>query len=147
MQMDRLHGLLDRLASYSRWEVALELLLIGTVVWVVTRFMRGTRAAGALKGMFVIVLLATLIARIFGGGETFQRLAFLYDRFLAVVAIGLLIIFQPELRRALIRLGETGFFRNSSPQVAEAVDAIADAADAQNPTNPIVMDRVTVAQP
>jgi len=29
----------------------------------------------------------------------------------------------------------------------EAVDAIADAADAQNPTNPIVMDRVTVAQP
>ena len=29
----------------------------------------------------------------------------------------------------------------------EAVDAIADAADAEKPTNPIVMDRVTVAQP
>ena len=29
----------------------------------------------------------------------------------------------------------------------EAVDAIADAADKENPTNPIVMDRVTVAKP
>lgn len=128
MQFDRLHGLLDRLASYPMWEVAVELLLIGLVVYVVTRFVRGTRAAGALKGIFVILLLATLVARVFGGGETFQRLAFLYDRFLAVVAIGLLIIFQPELRRALIRLGETGFFRSGSPQVSQTVDSIADAA-------------------
>lgn len=127
MQFDRLYGLIDRLTSYSKWEVAVELLLIGFVVYAVTRFIRGTRAAGALKGIFVVLLLATLIARVAGGGETFQRLTFLYDRFLAVVAIGLLIIFQPELRRALIRLGETGFFRSGSPQVAEAVDAIADA--------------------
>ncbi len=127
MQFDRLYGLLNRLASYPKWEVAIELLLIGLVVLAVTRFLRGTRAAGALKGIFVVLLLATLIARIAGGGEAFQRLTFLYDRFLAVVAIGLLIIFQPELRRALLRLGETGFFRSGSPQVAEAVDAIADA--------------------
>lgn len=127
MQFDRLYGLLDRLASYPRWEVATELVLIGLVVYAVTRFVRGTRAAGALKGIFVVLLLATLVARIAGGGEAFQRLTFLYDRFLAVVAIGLLIIFQPELRRALLRLGETGFFRSGSPQVAEAVDAIADA--------------------
>jgi len=127
MQLDRLQGLLDRLASYPRWEVLVELLLIGAVVFAVSRLVRGTRAAGALKGMFVILLLITLIARVFGGGESFQRLAFLYDRFLAVVAIGLLIIFQPELRRALIRLGESGFFRSGSPQVAEAMDAIAEA--------------------
>lgn len=128
MNLDRLHNLLDRLTSYPLWEVGVELLLIGVVVWVVARFVRGTRAAGALKGIFVILLLATLVARVFGGGETFQRLAFLYDRFLAIVAVGLLIIFQPELRRALIKLGETGFFSRSSPQVTQAVDAIADAA-------------------
>lgn len=127
MQFDRLYGLIDRLASYPKWEVAVELLLIGLVVYAVTRFVRGTRAAGALKGIFVVLLLATLIARVVGGGEAFQRITFLYDRFLAVVAIGLLIIFQPELRRALLRLGETGFFRSGSPQVSEAVDAIADA--------------------
>jgi diadenylate cyclase len=128
MQFDRLQGLLDRLTSYPRWEVAVELILIGAVVWVATWFVRGTRAAGALKWMFGILLLATLVARVFGGGESFQRLAFLYDRFLAVVAIGLLVIFQPELRRALLRLGEAGFFRSGSPHVAQAIEAIADAA-------------------
>jgi diadenylate cyclase len=127
MQFERLHGLIDRLNSYRWWEVGIELLLIGIVVYAVARFLKGTRAAGALKGIFVVLLCATLIARIVGGGESFQRLAFLYDRFLAVVAIGLLIIFQPELRRALIRLGETGFFRSGSPQAAEAAEAIADA--------------------
>lgn len=127
MQFDRLFSLFDRLNSYPKWEVAIELLLIGLVVYAVTRFFRGTRAAGALKGIFLVLLFATLIARVVGGGEAFQRLAFLYDRFLAVVAIGLLIIFQPELRRALIRLGESGFFQRGSPQAAEAADAIADA--------------------
>jgi diadenylate cyclase len=124
---DRFSELLDRLAAYPPWEVAIELLLIGLVVWAVVRFAQGTRAAGALKGIFLIVVLATVTARVVGGGEAFQRLAFLYDRFLAIVAVGLLVIFQPELRRALIRLGETPFFRSSPTDIADAVDAIVEA--------------------
>lgn len=127
MTWDRLHSLLFRIRSYSLVEVAVELLLIGLVVWAVVRFVQGTRAAGALKGLFFVVAFVTLIARILGGGEAFQRLGFLYDRFLAIVAIGLVVIFQPELRRALIRLGETPFFRSSSSQIATAADAIAEA--------------------
>jgi diadenylate cyclase len=128
IQLDHFHNLLNRLASYSPLEVAIELLLIGLVVYAVVRFLRGTRAAGALKGIFVILIVATVAARVIGGGEMFQRLAYLYDRFLAIVAIGLLIIFQPELRRALIRLGETPFFRTEAPEITRTVDAIAEAS-------------------
>jgi diadenylate cyclase len=128
IHLDRLQNLLNRLASYSPVEVAIELLLIGLVVYAVVRFVRGTRAAGALKGIFVIIVVATVAARVVGGGETFQRLAYLYDRFLAIFAIGLLIIFQPELRRALIRLGETPFFRTDTPEITRTVDAISEAA-------------------
>lgn len=128
IHLDRLQSLLNRLGSYSPFEVAIELLLIGLVVYAVVHFVRGTRAAGALKGIFVIIIMATVAARLVGGGETFQRLAYLYDRFLAIVAIGLLIIFQPELRRALIRLGETPFFRTDTPEINQTVDAIAEAA-------------------
>src|SRR5262245_41035723 len=130
MTWDRLHALWQRLDSYPKWEVAVELLLIGLVVWAVLRFVSGTRAAGALKGFLVIVVLATIAARIIGRGgcgEAFQRLAFLYDRFLAIVAIGLIVIFQPELRRALIRLGETPFFRSTPKELAGTAEAIADA--------------------
>jgi diadenylate cyclase len=125
--LDRFESLLRRLASYNAAEVAIELVLIGIVVYAIVRFVRGTRAAGALKAIFFILIIATLVARVAGGGETFRRLAFLYDRFLAVVTIGLLVIFQPELRRALIRLGEAPFFRSTSGEIATAVDAVADA--------------------
>jgi diadenylate cyclase len=127
MFSDRIQSLWHRLNSYNPVEVAIELLLIGVVVYSIVRFVRGTRAAGALKALFFILVIATLIARVAGGGETFRRLAFLYDRFLALVTIGLLVIFQPELRRALIRLGESPFFRFNSGEIATAVDAIADA--------------------
>lgn len=127
VQLDRIQGLMHRLGSYSGWEVALELLAIAAVVFAVVRFVQGTRAAGALKGLLLLVAIVTVLARVVGGGEAFQRLGFLYDRFLAIVAIGLIVIFQPELRRALIRLGETPLFRSSSSEIAEAVDEIAEA--------------------
>jgi diadenylate cyclase len=123
----RIQALLDRLRAYPSWEVAVELLLIGLVVWTVMRFVRGTRAAGALKGLFVILICATVLARIIGASEAFQRLAFLYDRFLAIVAVGLLVIFQPELRRGLIRLGEATFWRGNASEISQTVDAITEA--------------------
>jgi diadenylate cyclase len=123
----RIQALLDRLRAYPPWEVAVELLLIGLVVYTVMRFVRGTRAAGALKGLFLILICATVIARVIGASEAFQRLAFLYDRFLAIVAVGLLVIFQPELRRGLIRLGEATFWRGNASEIGQTVDAIVEA--------------------
>ncbi|MFN0131771.1 MAG: diadenylate cyclase CdaA [Phycisphaerales bacterium] len=125
--LDRFWSMVSRVGTYPAWEVAVELLLIGLVVWAVARFVRGTRAAGALKGLLVILVAGTVIARVAGGREAFQRVVFLYDRFLAIVAVALVVIFQPELRRAIIRLGEAPFLRAGSPRLAKAVDAIADA--------------------
>lgn len=111
--LERIQGLLARLGSYPAWEVALELLIIWVVVYFAIRFVQGTRAAGALKGLLVIVILATIVSRFLGGTGSFLRLGLLYDKFLALFAIALVVIFQPELRRALVRLGETPFRRGS----------------------------------
>lgn len=127
MTTDRIQALLRRLGAYPPWEVAIELLLIALVVYTVFRFVRGTRAAGALKGLFLVLVFTTVVARVIGAGETFQRVAFLYDRFLAIVAVGLLVIFQPELRRGLIRLGEATLWRQSTSAIAQTVDSIVEA--------------------
>jgi diadenylate cyclase len=123
----RITDLLQRLSAYPPWEVVVEFALIWIVIFSILRFVQGTRAAGALKGLLVIIIVATMVSRFVGGGESFQRLGFLYDRFLALVAIALVVIFQPELRRALIRLGETPFFRQSRSEISSMVEAIADA--------------------
>ncbi|MEL7473154.1 MAG: diadenylate cyclase CdaA [Planctomycetota bacterium] len=124
----QLEDLLRRVASYSPAEVLVELAVIGLVVFLIVRFVEGTRAAGALKGLLVVLVVATVSVRILGGGAAFQRLTLLYDRFLAVIAIGLVVIFQPELRRALIRLGEAPIFRTSPKEIEGVIDSVVEAS-------------------
>jgi diadenylate cyclase len=127
---DRIQGLLTRLGGYRPWEVAFELLVIALVVWMIVRFVQGTRAAGALKTILVLLVLATLSVRVLGdgsGGGAFQRLVFLFDRLLAIAAIGLVIIFQPELRRAVFRLAEAPLFRSSPTEIAAVVEELVEA--------------------
>jgi len=128
MFTQRIQGLIDRLATYSPIEVVVELLIIWVVVFAAFQFVRGTRAAGALKGLLVLLVVVTVVSRVLGGGASFQRLGLLYDRFLALVAVALVVIFQPELRRALVRLGETPFFRSTPKDIVYVVGEVATAA-------------------
>jgi len=125
--LERIEVLLTRLSTYAWPEVLLELAIIWVVVFALVRFIQGTRAAGAVKGLLLLLAGATAAVRVLGGGESFERLAYLYDRVLALVAIGLVVIFQPELRRLLIRLGEARIFRTSPSEVAARVDEISTA--------------------
>ncbi|MEM1331029.1 MAG: diadenylate cyclase CdaA [Planctomycetota bacterium] len=126
--LQHIADLLNRVRSYAWWEVLLELAFIWGVVFVVVRFVQGTRAAGALKGLLLVFLVLALVVWILGGGETFMRLGYLFDRVLGVVALGLIVIFQPELRRALIRLGEAPFFRSTQSDLAGTIEAITEAS-------------------
>ncbi|MFZ4573205.1 MAG: diadenylate cyclase CdaA [Phycisphaerales bacterium] len=123
----RLHGLFDRLHTYSTVALVVELLFIWIVVYAVVKFVQGTRAAGALKGVLVLMIFLAIAARVLGQAGAFQRLAFLYDKMLAFVAIGMIVIFQPELRRAVVRLGETSFFRSTPKDIVHIVDEISEA--------------------
>lgn len=126
----RIQDLLERVNTYNPVDVIIELAVIWILLYGIVRFVRGTRAAGALRGMFVLLLmlvLAAVLLRTFGA-DRFQRLTFLSDRFLAIVAIALVVVFQPELRRGLIRLGEAGFFRSRTGEIAQTVDAIVEAS-------------------
>lgn len=114
MPLDRLHRLIERLEGYPLWQVVLEVGVIWLVVFAIIRFVQGTRAAGALKGTLILLAVATLIIRIIGQHDAFQRLKYLYDNFLTLLAVTLIVVFAPELRRGLIRLGEAPLLRRSS---------------------------------
>jgi diadenylate cyclase len=119
--------LFDRLGSYPWWEVAFELLLIWVLVYIIVRFVQGTRAAGALKGILFVLFIVVLLLMTLGGGEAFGRLEYIVNRVLAVVAVGLIVIFQPELRRAAIRIGEAPFFRSTPSDISRVIESIADS--------------------
>jgi len=124
----RIEDLFRRLGSYPPLVVIVEFAVIFGAVYLVLRFVRDTRAAGALKGILIILLILSLGGWLLGGAETCQRLAFLIDRFLGILALALVVIFQPELRRAAMRVGESAFFFRSTPtDIVQMTDAIAEA--------------------
>ena len=120
--------LLSRLTAYNAWELLIELAIIWVVVFVIFRFVRGTRAAGALKGMLLLVIVGALLIRLFESVDLFGRLTALSDVFLGLAAIVTVVVFQPELRRAFIRLGEANFLTGSSADQASSIKPIVDAA-------------------
>ena len=130
MNIDLLNiGNLLRAASFYGWlPVAVELLLIGAFVYSVVRFLRGTRGGRMLKGIGVLLVVSYVIVRLIGSELQLERVEFLYGRFLIFASFAAVVVFQPELRRALMRLGETRLFRNFSHQVNEDIDALVEAA-------------------
>lgn len=129
LPFQRLSDLVDRLSTYVWWEIALELIFIWIFVYAIARFVQGTRAAGALKGVLVLFLLLTLGAKVLAGSDAFPRIGFLFEKVLGVIALGLIVIFQPELRRAVMKLGETSLgFRGTPSEIAAIAKEISDAA-------------------
>ena len=119
--------LLDRLLDYNLWEVVIEVAIIWALVYLGYRFVRGTRAAGAFKGVLVLLIVSSLGFRILEQAGLLPRRSSLYDKLLGLGAFALRVIFHPELRRALIRLGENPFFRGASAEVRPVVDAVVEA--------------------
>jgi diadenylate cyclase len=105
--------------------------VIWVCVYMIVRFLRGTRGAGVVKGVAVLLVLLTLLIRVLGQGtDTFGRLNFIYERFLGLLALLLIVVFQPELRQAMIRLGYTRLLRGSRRELDEVIKAVSEAARA-----------------
>jgi len=88
------------------WKDAVELGLLAVAIYYTWRFFKGTPGANVLVGLVVIFLTVMLLSQILGLtviGSIFESLS-------KVLAIALVIIFQPELRRGLAALGAHRLF-------------------------------------
>jgi diadenylate cyclase len=115
------------LRTYTWWQVALELLIIAAPLYFAVRYLQGTRAARMMKGAAVLLVTPYLLLRLIGRDEL-ARIEFLYGRFLLFTSLALLVVFAPELRRALMRLGETRFFRGYSNAMNDQIAALVESA-------------------
>ncbi|MDP7070240.1 MAG: diadenylate cyclase CdaA [Phycisphaerales bacterium] len=116
------------LLSIDLLELLIELAVIWFVVYFTVRFLRGTRGAGIVKG-FAVLLAAFVILQLLGlGTERLARLNFIVNYLVGIVAVLLIVIFQPELRQATMRLGQARLLRPGRREAADSrVDAIAEA--------------------
>jgi diadenylate cyclase len=114
----------QRVMTYDPWVVLAQMLLIGAVVWLAMRFLRGTRGARVLKGTALVLGLVFIVIRLLPGTGEWKRIEFLFGNFLLFVLVAFVVAFQPELRRALISIGQARFFRTRHGEIEEMVDEL-----------------------
>lgn len=84
----------------------IDIVIVSYIIYKLLTLLRGTRAVQLLKGI-IIVLLTWLISYFLD----LETLKWLIENLFSVGVIAIIIIFQPEMRRALARLGQGSFFQ------------------------------------
>jgi diadenylate cyclase len=117
--------ILDALPSvYS----IIEITIIALVVYMVLRTLHGTRGEGVFKGLvFVLTIVAISVSLVISYLEL-EQVDFLLKGFLTTPVLALIILFQPELRRALIQVGKTPLARTLLKGEEAVIEQVAEAA-------------------
>ena len=96
----------DLLAILERldWPSLLDIGLVALVFFGALSLVRGTQADQLLRGIIILVVIGALL----GSAFNFPALGWLLSRAVLALLVAIPVIFQPELRRALERLGRAG---------------------------------------
>ncbi|CAN5660373.1 diadenylate cyclase CdaA [soil metagenome] len=103
------------------WRPAVEIGILATVLYYIYLYLRGTHGARILIGLALVFLTLTFLSQIFN----LMVIGWILKGASVFIAIALVVIFQPELRRALTDLGSHPFF-TSAFEKRETIEEITD---------------------
>lgn len=89
--------------NITRTDIA-EIIIISFLIYNILVWFKQTRAWNLLKGI-IVVLVFVLVCAIF----QMNNILWIAGKTINVIAIAIIIVFQPELRRALEQLGQKNF--------------------------------------
>jgi len=101
------------------WQPVVETFILGVLIYFVFRFVRGTRGWPVVIGFVVVLLTLALVTTILD----LKVLRWMLVSSSVFIAVGAMVIFQPELRRMLAELGNLPLFATTSEQ-REAIEVI-----------------------
>ncbi|WP_294399929.1 diadenylate cyclase CdaA [Prosthecobacter sp.] len=106
----------------EHWRDGVEILILAALAYHGYLFFRATRGARILTGLLVLLLSLALLSLLL----ELSVISSLLQRFSVFLAIALVIIFQPELRRVLAELGSSRIFSFNRPD-PEVLDVLLEA--------------------
>ena len=113
-------GFLNSIARFSAMfsiRDLIDIAVIAFLIYKLIKLMRGSTAAKVLMGI-VLVFVTTQLARVFD----FKVLYFLLENTMQVGLLALVVVFQPELRKALEKVGRHAFPQLLSRNVADGME-------------------------
>lgn len=104
----------------------LDILIVTLLFFGMSWLFRGTQAVPLFRGMLTVILVLSLVA----GVLQLQALGWLVTNSLAVLALAIPVIFQPELRRMLEQIGRGVFFADRPAPESERMKIIEETCRA-----------------
>lgn len=106
----------------------LDIVLVALLIFMVLRLFQGTQAVQLIRGVLLLALVALIVS------QTFDLIAFnwILSALSPAILVALPVIFQPELRRALERIGRTAplFLRRTDNTISQRlVNEVARASE------------------
>lgn len=93
----------------------LDILIVWYIIYRLIMLVKGTKAVQLVKGISLIILI-----RIVAGFLKLHTLTYFVDQVLSWSVIGIIVIFQPEIRRGLEHLGRSPIFGGSTGGAKES---------------------------
>lgn len=103
---------------------ALDILIVGFVFFWLLVLVRGTAAMSLLRGMFFVLFFAYVLGNFF----QLTMLNWLLKNSLTPLLVAVPVLFQPELRRALERIGRAGFPAVNGASSSKVLDCVVQSS-------------------
>jgi len=106
-------------STATTYKYILEVIILWVFYYMLLVFISGTRAVQVLKGVIVLVVIFIITKEL-----NLETINWILTKMFTISIIAFLIIFQPELRRGLARIGQFGIFYREK----QILDEISKAA-------------------
>lgn len=101
--------LVSIVGKVTLWKMIMEISILWFIIYRIFLFLKGTKAIYLLRGI-IFIIISFFIFQYLG----FYVLSWLLTKFFAFFLLLIIVIFQPELREGLIRLGRRHIFYTES---------------------------------
>jgi diadenylate cyclase len=110
-------------------KMIIEVGIFAVLIYVVLRFLRATRGSGIIRGLALLLTTFAIAFFILADYLQLDRLSWLVEQLAPSVVLGLVVVFHPEIRRAIVHLGDAPifgrFFRRDAKIVPRLLRAVA----------------------
>jgi diadenylate cyclase len=112
----------------SLWRPALEVGILTLGIYYAYKFLKGTRGQAVVTGFVAVLLVLTLTVRLL----RLDVLNALLNQIFPFLALAIVVLFQPEIRRVLAEVGNLPVFTNPNEQ-RENLEVIVESVDRMSP--------------
>ncbi len=111
----------------ASWLSVLDILLVSMIFFLILYMMRDTKALVLLRGILFLIVVVSLLTSL----RVLPAFSWLVSNTLPTLLLAIPVIFAPEIRRALERIGRTGTFISAegyTSDIGKSIHAVVQAA-------------------